>query len=193
MPYPTHGFEFTCLLGRSWDALWFAYRIQPSQLSSLVGRGVAWRADGCGTDVAKFFLWKMSVSGELCCVTLPFYCGGVVALPLLASLGVIVHGVSGTTVYVSLCMVQRPWWPVEVGMVVCQLQCLFFCSVVCTLYSAGQGHPSDVCSWRRSHKCGTSITESTTCGHQHERWGLSISMDTYYHPRWLHVAINIWH
>ena len=33
----------------------------------------------------------MTVSGELCCVTLPFCCVAVVALPFPASLGVIVH------------------------------------------------------------------------------------------------------
>ena len=33
----------------------------------------------------------MTVSGELCCVALPFCCGVVVALPFSASLGVIVH------------------------------------------------------------------------------------------------------
>ena len=39
---------------------------------------------------------------------------------------------------------------------------------VYSVYSAGQGHPSDVGSCRRSHRCGTSITESTRCGHQHK-------------------------
>ena len=50
--------------------------------------------DGCGfeSDLRQpIFLLKMPVSDELCCVALPFYCVVVVALPFLASLGMIVH------------------------------------------------------------------------------------------------------
>ena len=53
---------------------------EPSQLSclgSLVGKSVAWRTDGRGFESharQPIFLWKMTVSGELCCVALPFCC-----------------------------------------------------------------------------------------------------------------------
>ena len=43
------------------------------------------------TQGSQFFYEKMTVSGELCCVALPFCCVVVVALPFSASLGVIVH------------------------------------------------------------------------------------------------------
>ena len=46
-------------------------------------------ADGRGFEShprQPIFLRKMTVSGELCCVALPFCCGGVVALPFSTSL-----------------------------------------------------------------------------------------------------------
>ena len=42
-----------------------------------------------GLSPTRIFLSKMTVSGKLCCVAMPFCC--VVALPFSASLGVIVH------------------------------------------------------------------------------------------------------
>ena len=62
----------------------FVYRIRPSQLSclgSLVGKSVAWKADGCGFEshlTQPIFLLKMTFLSELCCCC-------------LASLEVIVH------------------------------------------------------------------------------------------------------
>ena len=56
---------------------------------------------------------KMTVSGELCCVALPFCCivvvvvVVVVALSLSASLGVIVHV---TYVVTSFCHIVKPLW-----------------------------------------------------------------------------------
>ena len=44
---------------------------------SLVGKSVAWRADGRGFEShprQPIFLWKMTVSGVLCCVALSFCC-----------------------------------------------------------------------------------------------------------------------
>ena len=67
-------------------------------LSSLVGKSAAWRADGRGFEShprQPVFLSKMTISGELCCVALPFCC--VIVVPFSASLGVIVHVYSGTS------------------------------------------------------------------------------------------------
>ena len=68
---------------------------QLSFLGSLVGKSIiAWGADGRGFEShlrKPIFLLKMTVSGKLCCVALPFHCVVVVALPFSASLGVIVH------------------------------------------------------------------------------------------------------
>ena len=83
---------------------------EPSQLSclgSLVGKSVAWRADGRGFEShpkQPIFLWKMTVLGELCCVALPFCCVFVVvALPFSASLWLIVH--VHVRVHVCVCSV----------------------------------------------------------------------------------------
>ena len=66
-----------------------------SCLGSSVGKSViAWKADGRGFEShlrQPIFLLKMTVSGELCCVALPFCCVVVVALPFSVSLGVIVN------------------------------------------------------------------------------------------------------
>ena len=48
-------------------------------------------ADGCGFESHPRQPIFLTVSGELCCVALPFCCVVVVALPFSASLGVIVH------------------------------------------------------------------------------------------------------
>ena len=58
---------------------------QLSCLDSLVGKSIAWRADGLGFKShprQPIFLWKMTVSGKMCCVALPFRC---VALPFSIS------------------------------------------------------------------------------------------------------------
>ena len=75
---------------------WLVHRIWPSQLSclnSLVGKNVAWKAGGrgLGSHPRQPIYQKMTVSGELCCVALPFCCVVVVTLPFSASLEVIVH------------------------------------------------------------------------------------------------------
>ena len=62
---------------------------QLSYLSSLVSKSVTWKADGRGFEShprQPIFLWKMTVSGDLCCIALPFCCV-VVALPFSSSLG----------------------------------------------------------------------------------------------------------
>ena len=73
---------------------------EPGQLrclGSIVGKSVAWRADGRGFEShprQSIFLGKVTVSDVLCCVALPFCCAVVVAVPFSASLGVIVHAQS---------------------------------------------------------------------------------------------------
>ena len=95
------------LLVSDWDAFWFVCRIWPSQLSCLgssVGKSITWKADGHGFEShpkQPIFLLKMTVLGELCCVALPFCCV-VVALPLSASLGVVVHATVLTTFCIKI-------------------------------------------------------------------------------------------
>ena len=73
---------------------WFVYRTQLSCLSSLVSKSIVWKADGCGFEShlrQPIFFGKITVLGELCCVTLLFCYVVVVALPFSASLEVIVY------------------------------------------------------------------------------------------------------
>ena len=61
--------------------MWFEPR-QLSCLSSSVGKSVRLAIAGVWARMRQFFLWKITVLGELCCVALSFCC---VVLPCLLS------------------------------------------------------------------------------------------------------------